>query len=61
MVKIQIDLNEEENQMVEIYKATIKAITKEEAVKSMINHIGKPLLETLNKKKIPLAYGTLKK
>ena len=36
MTKIQIDLNEEENNIVNIYKAINNIDNKEEAVKSMI-------------------------
>ncbi len=36
MVKIQIDLSEEEDRIVEIYKLTKKLRTKQEAIKNMI-------------------------
>ena len=36
MVKIQIDLTEEENRNVEVYKALNGFVTKEETIKNMI-------------------------
>ncbi len=36
MVKIQIDLSEEEDRIVEIYKLTKKLKTKQEAIKNMV-------------------------
>lgn len=36
MVKIQIDLSEEEDRIVEIYKLTNKLKTKQEAIKKMV-------------------------
>jgi hypothetical protein len=38
MVKIQIDLSEEEDRIVEIYKLTNKLKTKQEAVKKMVTY-----------------------
>ena len=38
MVKIQIDLNEEQDKNVEVYKIVNGLKTKEEAIKSMIEH-----------------------
>jgi hypothetical protein len=38
MVKIQIDLSEEEDRLVEIYKLTNKLKTKQEAIKKMIKY-----------------------
>lgn len=38
MVKIQIDLNEEQDRNVELYKIANRLKTKEEAIKSMIEH-----------------------
>lgn len=49
MVKIQIDLNQEENQMLEVYKVTMKCQTKADAIKSIITERGKPMLEAINK------------
>lgn len=37
MVKIQIDLSEEEDRIVEIYKLTNKFKTKQEAIKKMVS------------------------
>ncbi len=37
MVKIQIDLSEEEDRIVEIYKLTNKLKTKQEAIKQMVH------------------------
>ncbi len=36
MVKIQIDLSEEEDRIVEIYKLTNRLKTKQEAIKKMV-------------------------
>lgn len=36
MTKIQIDLNEEEDRIVEIYKLVHKLATKQDAIKKMI-------------------------
>lgn len=36
MVKIQIDLSDEENRIVEIYKLTNRFKTKQEAIKKMV-------------------------
>jgi flavoprotein len=36
MVKIQIDLSEDEDRIVEVYKLTKKLKTKQEAIKEMI-------------------------
>ena len=38
MVKIQIDLSEEEDRIVEIYKLANKLKTKQEAIKEMVKH-----------------------
>jgi hypothetical protein len=38
MVKIQIDLNSEEDSIVEVYKSVNKLKTKQEAIKAMIKH-----------------------
>jgi hypothetical protein len=38
MVKIQIDLSEEEDRIVEIYKLTSRLKTKQEAIKKMIKY-----------------------
>lgn len=38
MTKIQIDLNEEEDKIVEIYKLVNNLKTKQEAIKKMINY-----------------------
>jgi flavoprotein len=38
MVKIQIELSEEEDKIVEIYKLVNKLKTKQEAIKNMIIH-----------------------
>lgn len=38
MVKIQIDLSEEEDRIVEVYKLTKRLKTKQEAIKSMIQY-----------------------
>ena len=38
MVKIQIDLSEEEDRIVEIYKLTNKMKTKQEAIKQMVTY-----------------------
>jgi hypothetical protein len=38
MVKLQIDLSEEENSIVEVYKSVNKLKTKQYAIKSMIKH-----------------------
>lgn len=38
MVKIQIDLNEEEDKIVEIYKLVHNLKTKQEAIKKMIRY-----------------------
>ncbi len=38
MVKIQIDLSEEEDKTVEIYKLVNNLKTKQEAIKQMINY-----------------------
>ncbi len=38
MVKIQLDLSEEEDRIVEIYKLSNKHKTKQEAIKSMISY-----------------------
>lgn len=38
MVKIQIDLSEDEDRIVEVYKLTKKLKTKQEAIKSMIQY-----------------------
>lgn len=38
MVQLQIDLNEEENEIVEIYKIKNKLLTKENAVKKIIKN-----------------------
>lgn len=59
MVKIQIDLSDDENQMLEMYKVATKSVTKEQALKLMVKSVGKPLLDAVNKKRIPLAFGTL--
>lgn len=40
MVKIQIDLDEKQNKIVEIYKAMNGFVTKEEAIKSLIRKKG---------------------
>jgi len=44
MVKLQIDLSEEENKIVEIYKAVKRYETKEETVKQIIREF-KPKLK----------------
>lgn len=41
MPKIQIELSEEEDQVVEIYKAENKLANKEDAIKSIINRYKK--------------------
>ena len=38
MVKIQIDLSEEEDRLVELYKLLNKMKTKQEAIKKMIQY-----------------------
>ena len=38
MVKIQIDLTDEENRIVDVYKLANRLKTKQEAIKSMIKH-----------------------
>jgi hypothetical protein len=38
MVKIQLELSEEENGIVEVYKSIHKLKTKQEAIKTMIKH-----------------------
>ncbi len=38
MVKIQIELSEEEDKIVEVYKLVHKLKTKQEAIKNMILH-----------------------
>jgi flavoprotein len=38
MVKIQIDLSEDEDRIVEIYKLTNKLKTKQDAIKRMIKY-----------------------
>jgi len=38
MTKIQIDLNEEEDRVVEIYKLVNKLTTKQEAIKKMVRY-----------------------
>ena len=38
MVKIQIDLDEEEDRIVEIYKLSTKLKTKQEAIKKMVRY-----------------------
>lgn len=38
MVKIQIDLSEEEDKIVEIYKLSNNLRTKEEAIKQMVGY-----------------------
>jgi len=38
MVKIQIDLSEEEDMIVEVYKLTNKMKTKQQAIKEMVKH-----------------------
>jgi hypothetical protein len=38
MVKIQIDLSEEEDTIVEVYKLTNKMKTKQEAIKKMVQY-----------------------
>lgn len=38
MVKIQLELSEEENGIVEVYKSVNKLKTKQEAIKAMIKH-----------------------
>jgi len=38
MTKIQIDLNEEEDRIVEIYKLVNKLNTKQEAIKKMVKY-----------------------
>lgn len=38
MVKIQIDLSEDEDRIVEVYKLTKRLKTKQEAIKSMIQY-----------------------
>ncbi len=38
MVKLQLELSEKENSIVEVYKSVNKLKTKQEAIKTMINH-----------------------
>jgi hypothetical protein len=38
MVKIQIELSEEENGIVDVYKSVNKLKTKQDAIKAMIKH-----------------------
>ncbi len=38
MVKIQLELSEDENGIVEVYKSINKLKTKQEAIKAMIKH-----------------------
>ncbi|MDE1871195.1 MAG: DUF2683 family protein [Candidatus Micrarchaeota archaeon] len=38
MVKLQLELSEKENGIVEVYKSVNKLKTKQEAIKAMINH-----------------------
>jgi hypothetical protein len=38
MVKIQIDLSDEEDGIVEVYKLTKRLKTKEQAIKEMVRH-----------------------
>ena len=38
MTKIQIDLNDEEDKIVEIYKLVNNLKTKQEAIKKMVNY-----------------------
>ena len=38
MVKLQLELSEQENSIVEVYKTVNKLKTKQEAIKEMIKH-----------------------
>jgi hypothetical protein len=38
MVKLQVELSEDENSIVEVYKTVHKLKTKQEAIKNMIMH-----------------------
>ncbi len=38
MVKLQLELTEKENGIVEVYKSVNKLKTKQDAIKAMINH-----------------------
>ena len=38
MVKIQLELSEKENSIVEVYKTINKLKTKQEAIKAMVKH-----------------------
>ena len=38
MVKIQLELSEDENSIVDVYKSVNKLKTKQEAIKAMIKH-----------------------
>ena len=38
MVKIQLDLSEDEDRIVEVYKLTHKLKTKQEAIKEMVKY-----------------------
>ena len=38
MVKLQLELSEEENQAVEVYKSVNKLKTKQDAIKKMIDY-----------------------
>ena len=44
MVKVQIDLSEEENKIIEVYKALKSFVTKEETIKQIIKDF-KPKLK----------------
>jgi len=38
MVKLQLELSDEENSIVEVYKSVNKLKTKQDAIKAMISH-----------------------
>jgi flavoprotein len=51
LVKIQIDLSEEEDRIVEIYKLTNKLKTKQEAIKQMVSYFEAEILPKKIKEK----------
>ena len=59
MVKIQIDLSEMEDRIVEVHKIMNKLKTKEEAIKRMIQSFEVEVVRKGDAKRIPLSFGTL--
>ncbi len=51
MVKIQIDLTEEQNKIITLYKVLNNLMTKEIALKMFINEYGKKYIEKINSPK----------